>query len=61
MPDLYALGGLLNELLNNRTDALDFFPNMQDFILISQVLRYSQQDDVILMKDKVATSLLAIP
>lgn len=61
MPDLYALAGLLNELLNNRTDALDFFPNMQDFLLISQVLRYSQQDDVILMKDKVATSLLSIP
>lgn len=33
-----ALAGLLNELLNNRTDALDFFPNMQDFILIRQVL-----------------------
>lgn len=34
-----------------------FSPNMQDFILISS---YSQRDDVILMKGKVATSLLAI-
>lgn len=39
-----------------------FFLNMQDFILIRQVLRYSQQDDVILMKGKVFMSfMLTIP